>query len=169
MGGKMRMFKSGVLMGAIAIMLAACGQEADRAAADPPPTTTAAAEAPPETPVLMGVYAGVIDCDGCPGIQTRLKLVRNGAHSGEGTYELTETFGDPADISVRTGNWTTLRGDASDPDATVYQLNPDTPEESQFYLKSGEDALILLDRNLARLPGGRGDRLETVEGEPPTS
>lgn len=169
MGGKMRMFKSGVLMGAIAIMLAACGQEADRAAADPPPTTTAAAEAPPETPVLLGVYAGVIDCDGCPGIQTRLKLVRNGAHSGEGTYELTETFGDPADISVRTGNWTTLRGDASDPNATVYQLNPDTPEESQFYLKVGEDALILLDRNLARLPGGRGDRLETVEGEPPTS
>lgn len=169
MGGKMRMFKSAVLIGVLAIMLAACGQEAGRAGAEAPPTTTAAAEAPPETPELMGVYAGVIDCDGCPGIQTRLRMVRNGAYSGEGTYELTENFGDPADISVRTGDWTTLRGDASDPDATVYQLDPDTPDESQFYLKAGEDALILLDRNLARLPGGRGDRLETVEGEPPTS
>ncbi len=60
-----------------------------------------------------------------------------------------------------TGDWTTLRGDATDPDATVYQLNPDKPEGRRAFLRVGQDeALRILDGDMKTLPPGLPDRLE---------
>ena len=47
------------------------------------------------------------------------------------------------------GEWTLLRGDATDDNATVYQLNPDDEKSSEALLvQDNGNALVQLDREL---------------------
>lgn len=165
MGGKMGMFKSSVGIAILAGVLASCGQESGRPAEEAPPQITAAAEAPAETPVLLGVFEGVLPCADCPGIETRLELTRKGPHWGDGTYRLTETYQGRGDPIVSEGEWGTLRGSAVDPDATVYQLDPATPETSRYFRADGEDALRMLDRDLNETPADMPYTLTRVAAE----
>ena len=64
---------------------------------------------------------------------------------------------------MTTGDWTTLRGDAVDPDASVYQLNPDHPETQRNFLRVGDDLeLKVLDRDMKRWGPGLPDTLKRV-------
>jgi hypothetical protein len=46
------------------------------------------------------------------------------------------------------GDWTVLRGDATDENATVYQLNPDNEQHSEsLLLQDNGNALVQLDRD----------------------
>jgi len=113
-----------------------------------------ASGAPPTSQaVLVGVYKGTLPCADCSGLDTQLKLYAKGKF--DTTYALyieTRTYrgthnGDIA-YSDR-GEWAVLKGSASDPNATVYQLNPDRPSESQFYLLQESGAVLRqLDREL---------------------
>jgi len=137
-------------------LLSACSQPA--APAKPPPAPAAAKPAE-----ISGVitFEGVLPCADCPGLKTELVLTPKGEGWAEGTYRLTETYLERGGPMVTTGDWTTLRGDASDPDATVYQLDPDKPEGRRAFLRVGQDeALRILDGDMKTLPPGLPDRLE---------
>lgn len=103
------------------------------------------------TAILFGVYKGTLPCADCSGLDTVLRSYARGKY--DTTYALyvrTQTYrGAPHGDVVLTdrGDWVVLRGDAIDPDATVYQLNPDDQQHSESLLvKDGGSALVQLDR-----------------------
>ena len=103
--------------------------------------------------VLLGVYRGTLPCADCSGLDTSLKLYAKSKF--DTTYALyveTRTYRGTRDGNVtysNRGEWVVLKGSASDPNATVYQLNPDRASESQFYLLQESGAVLRqLDREL---------------------
>jgi uncharacterized lipoprotein NlpE involved in copper resistance len=107
---------------------------------------------------LVGRYAGTLPCADCSGIQTELVLYRRGPHGDPVRYELRETYlgtrdGDRGFTSR--GEWRILRGSASDPDATVYQLVTDRPGEFSNWLWVSE-------RELRKLDASQGDIRSTL-------
>lgn len=128
------------VLGAAALVLAGCGSIA------------------PE-PLVLGPFIGVVACADCPGIATELTLIRRGEFVAEGTYQLKETFLDHGAPVVATGEWTTLRGDATDENAVVYELDPDKPQGARHFLKVGERELRVLDGDLRERPKTLASRL----------
>ena len=101
------------------------------------------------TPTLLGVFKGVLPCADCPGLETELSLTQYGPNIAEGTYSLKETYQSRNTQPLQSqGTWTTLRGTPKDDNATVYQLNPDHPEKSRYFLKLDDSTLEMLDEQL---------------------
>jgi len=126
----------------------ACGQRPDPRAQDDTPGTTAAADslgAP-----LLGRFVGVLPCADCPGIRTELRLYAEQPSGRPVRYEATQTYLATRDgdrTVQRTGRWAIMRGSATDPDATIYQLDVDRPDARQNFLRVGDAELRLLDRD----------------------
>lgn len=100
----------------------------------------------PESAVL-NVYEGTTPCADCPGIVTRLTLAQETPYSAEGTYELSLTYLErDVEPFVTTGLWTTERGTPTDPDATVFALDPDEPPRTQRYVRVNATTIRQLDR-----------------------
>ena len=107
----------------------------------------------PGTAILFGVYNGTMPCADCSGLETVLRLYAKGKFDTTyAFYVRTQTYrGAPhGDVTFSDrGQWTVLRGDATDPDATVYQLNPDDEQHSEALLVQDKGAsLEELDRDL---------------------
>jgi uncharacterized lipoprotein NlpE involved in copper resistance/predicted secreted protein len=103
------------------------------------------------TAVLYGVYKGTLPCADCSGLETVLRLYAKGKFDTTyAFYVRTQTYrGAPhGDVVLSDrGDWAVLRGDATNPDATVYQLNPDNQRQSASWLVSGQgSSLVQLDR-----------------------
>jgi hypothetical protein len=156
-----------MVLAAAALALGACGKPAQKA---PIPVTTVpasqvipdAAPAPGEEPMVLR-YAGDLPCADCPGVRTELTLTRKAKGWAEGRYSLSETYLERGGPRVTTGDWTTLRGDAVDPDASVYQLDPDHPETQRNFLRVGDDVeLKALDKDMKRRGMGLPDTLKRV-------
>jgi predicted secreted protein len=103
------------------------------------------------TAILFGVYKGTLPCADCSGLDTVLRLYAKGKFDTTyAFYVRTQTYrGAPhGDVTFSDrGDWAVLRGDATDPDATVYQLNPDSQQHAESLLLSDKGAaLIELDR-----------------------
>lgn len=101
--------------------------------------------------ILLGVYKGTLPCADCSGLDTVLRLYAAGKFDTRyAFYVRTQTYrGAPhGDVTYSDrGRWPVLRGDSVDPDATVYQLDPDDETRSQsFLLQKDGDALTQLDR-----------------------
>ena len=143
---------------AVAVTLVACGAQAPETEVE---AATGTAEAPAESPELLGVFTGVLPCADCPGIETKLTLTRKGPGWGDGTFELVETYLERGEPVVTTGEWGTLRGSATDPDATVYELNPG--QESVRYFRVDGENLRMLDRELGETPADMPYTLTPVE------
>ena len=142
----------------LALSMAACSPPA----AKPPPPAPAARAAPAEP--MSWSFAGDLPCADCPGLRTELTLTRKAAGWAEGTYKLVETYIDRGAPFTTTGDWTTLRGDATDPDATVYELNPDKPESARHFLRIGNDeALKVLGGDMKPLPDALPSTLKRVK------
>lgn len=155
------------------LLLAGCSKGAEPPTAPPPPRF-----APPKPPVpppaavvtpeaaaepMSLTFAGTLLCADCPGIKTELTLTRKAVGWAEGAYRLTETYLERGGPIVTTGDWTTLRGDAVDDDATVYELNPDAPKTARRFLRVGDDkAIRVLDGDMKTLPKGLPDTLNRV-------
>jgi copper homeostasis protein (lipoprotein) len=138
---------------ALALVLSGC-KPAPQPAAKPPALAAAAAPTALE-PLLVGVFAGDLPCADCPGMATRLTLVRKDTGWAEGRYLLVQTYRERAVPSlVKTGDWTTLRGDADDPDASVYQLDPDKDAGGELFRKDGEQTLRALTPAMRPFPAG---------------
>ena len=119
-------------------------------------------QAAPREPLVLR-FTGVLPCADCPGIRTTLTLKRKGPGWAEGTYRLSETYIDRGGPHMTTGDWTTLRGDAADENATVYELDPDHAERARHFRRVGPDrALKALDRDLKPWPKGLPDTLKRL-------
>ena len=96
---------------------------------------------------LLGEFEGVLPCADCSGLDTKLKLFESKAGAGKGSYRLSEDYtGKSKKPFISTGRWETLKGTPKDPDATVYALDPDKPQKTQYYLKRPDGSLLTLDR-----------------------
>src|ERR1700727_351523 len=86
----------------------------------------------PGTAILFGVYKGTMPCADCDGLETVLRLyAKSKFDTTYAFYVRTQTYrGAPhGDVTFSDrGEWTVLRGDAANVDATVYQLNPDNEQ-----------------------------------------
>ena len=75
----------------------------------------------------------------------------NQEHFGGGVFRLTTAAaGNDGPAADSYGTWFVLRGDAADPDATVYQLLPYAKEEPLVNLLYVGDSLVLLDATFRR-------------------
>jgi uncharacterized lipoprotein NlpE involved in copper resistance len=104
------------------------------------------------TAILFGVYKGTLPCGDCSGLDTVLRLYAKGKNNtSDAFYVRTQTYrGAPHGDVVLTdrGEWYVLRGDATDHDATVYQLIPDDEHSDSWLLRENGNALVQLDRDL---------------------
>nr|QQZ50169.1 copper resistance protein NlpE N-terminal domain-containing protein [Phenylobacterium glaciei] len=109
-------------------------------------------------------FVGSLPCADCPGIRTELTLTRDAPYSGDGKYSLVETYIDRGPPITTTGIWGTLRGDASDEDATVYELNPEKAEgERRHFRREGDMALKVLGGDMKPLPDALPSTLKRVK------
>jgi uncharacterized lipoprotein NlpE involved in copper resistance len=105
------------------------------------------AQAPGER--LVGIYEGTLPCTDCAGIRTTLALYTGSlAEPRDGTFTLKETYveslgGDKVLESL--GQWIAVRGTATDPDATTYQLTARAANQPTYFLRVDSDTLRLLD------------------------
>jgi len=111
------------------------------------------ASSAPKSLILIGTYKGTTACADCTGILTVLRLYAKGPNDfTEAIYISTRTYqgGRAADQSFTDrGEWSVMRGDAVDPNATVYALNPDNAQEAQYFLlRPGGATLTGLDRQM---------------------
>ena len=106
----------------------------------------------PGTAILFGAYKGTLPCADCSGLDTVLRLYAKGKYDTTyAFYVRTQTYrGAPhGDVTLSDrGDWALLRGDATDENATVYQLNPDDEQHSDSWLVQDKgNALVQLDRD----------------------
>jgi copper homeostasis protein (lipoprotein) len=158
------------ILAVAALVLGGCGKPAGKVTDHAIPVTLAPASAvaptapakPGEEPMVLR-YAGDLPCADCPGIRTELTLTRKAKGWAEGRYSLSETYLERGGPHLTTGDWTTLRGDAADPDASVYQLDPDHPQTQRNFLRVGDDLeLKALDKDMKRWGGTVPDTLKRV-------
>ena len=147
----------------VALMTAACSPQAAKPPAAPAAPPAASGAVIPSAMTMS--FSGDLPCADCPGIRTELTLTRDAPYSGDGTYRLVETYLERGAPITSTGIWGTLRGDAVDPDATVYVLNPDKPEgERRHYRRLGNDeALKVLGGDMTPLPDSLPSTLKRVK------
>ena len=110
----------------------------------------------PGSAILFGVYKGSLPCADCDGLETVLRLyAKSKFDTTFAFYVRTQTYrGAPnGDVTLSDrGEWTVLRGDATDENATVYQLNPDAEQHSEALLVQDKGAaLVQLDRDLKEI------------------
>lgn len=122
------------------------------------------------TAVLFGVYKGTMPCADCSGLETTLRLYAKSQY--DTTYAFfvrTQTYrGAPhGDLTYSDrGEWGVERGDATDPNATVYRLYPDNPQKAESLLveQSGA-ALLQLDREGRRIDTKMNLTLKRVQSQ----
>jgi predicted secreted protein len=107
----------------------------------------------PASMVLIGTYKGTTACADCTAIQTDLRLYAKGRSDfTDCLYISTRTYlgGRNGDQSFTDrGAWSMLKGDAVDPNATVYELSPDQPQQAQYFLlQAGGATLTELDQQM---------------------
>lgn len=102
--------------------------------------------------VIEQEYEGVFPAADGPGIDYDLALFYQ-ENSGDGVYELTTTYLEAdqgKDKAFKsTGKRRTLKGSATNKDATVYELIPSDGSISLFFLVEG-DSLTMLNKNLEK-------------------
>jgi len=107
----------------------------------------------PGVAILFGTYKGKLPCADCSGLETELRLYAKGKFDTTYAFYIrTQIYrGAPhGDVTITDrGDWTVLRGDAADDNATVYQLNPDDQQHSEALLVQDKGAaLVELDRDM---------------------
>lgn len=102
----------------------------------------------------------------CELIKWHLTLYHHPGTLAPTTYELNYVYGLPEQGTnglsqggtkvARKGKWTTVRGTKTNPEAIVYQLNPDNPRESISFRMVDQNLLHLLDRAESLMVGNAG-------------
>ncbi len=100
-------------------------------------------------------YSGVTPCADCQRIDLILTLTPSSSIPAEGTFKTSRIYvGQSTEPIIETGNYTTEKGDKTDPDATVIVLNPDSQTDREEYLQFDEKTLkpIDLEGNIENYP-----------------
>jgi uncharacterized lipoprotein NlpE involved in copper resistance len=128
-------------------------------------TTVAQADTARER--MVSVYEGTLPCADCAGLKTVLTLFAKPGWA-EGTYKLRETYlatRDGDKMFEASGQWTTLKGDATDDNATVYQLNPDDSTKARNFLRVSHNEIRTLDREFREIQSPMNLSLKRTAGE----
>lgn len=104
--------------------------------------------------MLTATYEGVLPAADCPGIRYEL-TIKYPEHSGNGTFVLDQTYleaEDGKDVTFTvSGRRYTLRGDATDKNATVWQFISDNDEETfNFLVEDGGKKLTMLNQDFQK-------------------
>jgi hypothetical protein len=89
----------------------------------------------------------------CHKLKWKLTLFRDAKTNKPTTYALQTTLNRP---KITEGNWTIIKGIKTNPEAIIYQLDPDKPDESVSFLVGDENVLFFLDKK-NQLFTGNGD------------
>ncbi len=112
--------------------------------------------------LVVGVFDGKSPCQeiakdlhravkkDCFKLKWRLTLYQDAHTLTPTTYTMEGTF---YRRQTREGRWTIIKGTKTDPEAIVYQLDPDRPQSTQFFLKADDNVLFFLDKNRNLLVG----------------
>jgi copper homeostasis protein (lipoprotein) len=96
---------------------------------------------------VLGSWQGTTPCADCSGIITTLTLYQKAPNDfTDAVYQLHLKYIDRGNFA-HYGSWTVLRGMPGNPDATVYQLDPDKSGK-QYYLRVDENTLQQLDGDM---------------------
>ena len=79
----------------------------------------------------------------CHKLKWKLTLFRDSKTNKPTTYALQTTLNRP---KITEGNWTIIKGAKTNPEAIIYQLDPDKPDESISFLVGDENVLFFLDK-----------------------
>lgn len=116
-------------------------------------TPVTAAEQQPGA-LLTEMYIGTLPCADCSGITTELTLQHEAEH-GDGTFLLKETYEgkkDSINAFNTNGMWTTLRGSATDKNATVIQITPEgSADDARYFEVLPNGDLLQLDREQKKI------------------
>ncbi|HEX3435162.1 MAG TPA: DUF333 domain-containing protein [Pseudacidobacterium sp.] len=93
----------------------------------------------------LGTWQGTLPCADCSGIITTLTLYEKSPQDSKAIYRLHLKYIDRGSFTDY-GYWTIQHGTADNQDAVIYQLNPDKPENTQYYLRVDNNTLQQLDR-----------------------
>jgi copper homeostasis protein (lipoprotein) len=97
---------------------------------------------------LLGVFQGTTPCADCSGIVTTLTLYTKAPNDfTDSIYKMNLKYIDRGSFTSY-GSWDILRGRPGDPDATVYELNPDKSKGKQYYLRVDDNTLQQLDAEM---------------------
>src|SRR5258708_3637635 len=95
---------------------------------------------------VLGTWQGTTPCADCSGIITTLTLYQKTPNNfTDAVYRLHLKYIDRGSFTSY-GSWTVLRGMPGHADATLYQLDPDKPQGTQYYLRVDDETLQQLDR-----------------------
>lgn len=95
---------------------------------------------------ILGVFEGRIPCADCEKIKVALVLYQNPETKAPTTYWLGRVFVD--DLTVTQGTWTIRQGIKEYPEAVVYELDSNTPEDFRSYWRVNENIMLPLDQNM---------------------
>ena len=102
---------------------------------------------------ITDVYKGLLAAKGCKGVNTTLSL-RHVKYADDGSYTLTEKYCDYPKATVIRGEWTVLRGDATNENATVIELyDAVTNKPVRHYLRLKDGSIKMLDDELRAIKG----------------
>lgn len=127
-----------------------------------PSTSTNSPAKLPSGPDVLGVFEGRSPCqeivgllnvagrEACAKIKWRLVLYQDPVTHAPTTYAL---GGFMWRNPPRTGKWSIVKGTPIDPNATVYQLDPDDPQGFLSFVKADDNILFFLDKDRNLLIG----------------
>jgi hypothetical protein len=135
-------------------------QGSKRSASLPDPPTRPPPPPMPAGSSVFGVFDGRTPCHevaleftgtapfpGCVKIKWRLSLFQDSTSGVPGRYLYMGTS------AYREGSWKIVQGKDGNPDAIIYQLQPDGSQQSFYFLKVDNNHLFLMDRNTNLLVG----------------
>ena len=128
---------------------------------------------------IFGVFEGITPCSAqtrplpqipedtnCEQMIWKFTLYQEAATGTPTTYQLDAAYGLPKQNTMgldrggtpitMEGNWGIVKGTGSDPNAVVYQLNPEDPQMTVSFLKVDEDILHVLHPDLQMMVGNGG-------------
>ena len=126
-------------------------------------------------PKILGVFEGMTPCNqdprplpeipedaDCDQMIWKFTLYQDPSTGMPTTYELNAAFGISEQGTpgltggipiVMQGKWAIVNGTKTDPDAVVYRLNPDIPEDSVSFVRISDDILHVLNQDGTLLVG----------------
>jgi predicted secreted protein len=113
---------------------------------------------------VVGHFKGQAPCADCPGIDQEITLYAHGPNQFVDTiYKRKVTYLGKDKTVEDSGTWVVLPGTAADPNATVYALNFETPEKTEFFWLKSEDELVPLDKEKKPISGPMDMTLNRVK------
>ncbi|OJW77844.1 MAG: hypothetical protein BGO69_00010 [Bacteroidetes bacterium 46-16] len=101
---------------------------------------------------LTDVYKGILSTKTGKGLVTELRLSHE-PYADEGTFVLIEKYAGYPNAGVLKGQWTVLRGSATDKNAVVIELYNGTGVPERHYLKLKNGTIKMLDEKLMPIKG----------------